>query len=165
MPTEFDFPTVKALLLSLGVEEVYTLDLFDGRADLRYDLNLPIPGFEYEQYSVVADMGTLEHVFDTKQALENCLRMVMVRGLYFLVTPVSGYAGHGAHVFHPEIIRKALKFNGFKILYEKYCTQDGEAMEGQRNTYDVLLWMVGYKRRTLGQFIIPQFSSSRNIVR
>ena len=32
------------LLAARGISDVTTLDLFDGRADLRYDLNLPVPG-------------------------------------------------------------------------------------------------------------------------
>jgi 2-polyprenyl-3-methyl-5-hydroxy-6-metoxy-1,4-benzoquinol methylase len=152
MPPEFDFKTVELLLRSLGVERVYTLDLFDERADFQYDLNLPIttPG-----HAVVADLGCLEHVFDTRQAMQNCFDMVRLGGLYMLTTPVRGYYGHGLHVFSPELIRKAVTLNGFDIVYEKYSTQWGKPTVPSAGG-NILIWLVAKKTKHSGRFITPQ---------
>src|SRR5580658_1669928 len=57
-----------------------SLDLYDPRSDLRYDMNCKVPDCEYERYGTFIDIGSLEHVFDTRQCFENCLRMVRPGG-------------------------------------------------------------------------------------
>ncbi len=59
---------------------------------------------QHERYQTVYDVGTIEHVFDTRQCFENCARMVAVGGHYFIHTPVRGYFGHGLHTFAPGIL-------------------------------------------------------------
>ena len=50
-----------------GVNEVRVFDLFDPRADCHYDMNLPVPPDEHERYGTFVDIGSIEHVFDTRQ--------------------------------------------------------------------------------------------------
>src|SRR5664280_2530900 len=102
-----------------------SLDLFDPRSELRYDMNDPVPLNEHERYGTLIDIVSLEHVFDTRQCFENCLRMVAPGGHYLLHTPVNGYYGHGFHVFNPECLLGAFKQNGFRVIYEKYSRVDG----------------------------------------
>ena len=153
---DFDFPDVVELLAARGVGEVTTLDLFDDRADLRYDLNFPVPANEHDRYATVFDIGTLEHVFDSRQCLESSLRMVRPGGHYFGHTPVKGYYRHGFHTFHPAFLRLALKENGFDILYLKYSSEGGEPLDRPEHGDDVLLWIVGRKTAPMGEFRIPQ---------
>jgi hypothetical protein len=95
LPEEFKFGDMKQLLDSRGITDVTAIDLFDERADLRYDLNFPVPSTEEGRYRTVCDLGTLEHVFDTRQCMENCMRMVKPGGHYLLCTPVIGWHRHG----------------------------------------------------------------------
>src|SRR6186713_1142146 len=57
-----------------------SVDLFDSRAELRYDMNLPVPESTHHKYSTFIDIGSLEHLFDTRQCIENCFRMLTVGG-------------------------------------------------------------------------------------
>src|SRR5207244_5971508 len=120
LPDDFGYEDMKELLHAKGIGDVTTLDYFDPRAELRYDLNVPVPTAEHERYLTVCDIGTLEHVFDTRQCMENCMRMVKPGGHYFLTTPVKGYYGHGLHTFNPELVVQAFRLNGFDIAYLKY---------------------------------------------
>lgn len=156
MPDDFRYKDVKHLIMSKGVKEIKTLDFFDNRADLKYDLNFPIPEYEHQAYKVVFDIGTLEHVFDTRQCLENCLRMVKVNGLYFLHTVVKGYFRHGLHVFNPEGLIDVLRLNNFEILYLKYSTSEGVPIEDPTDDENVLIWMVAKKIKEIDNFKIPQ---------
>jgi len=156
MPPDMDFPDLPQLLAARGVSQVTTLDPFDPRADARYDLNEPVPDYEAERYAVVLDIGCLEHVFDTRRCLENCLRMAQVGGVYVLHTTVAGYVGHGLHVFNPEALTEALRLNGFEILYEKYCARDGRPLGGPKDARDALIWLVGKKTRHIDEFVVPQ---------
>jgi hypothetical protein len=156
LPPDFDHRDLKALLAARGVADVTTLDLFDGRADRGYDLNVPVPESEHERYGTVLDIGTIEHVFDTRQCLESCLRMVRIGGHYLLHTPVRGYFRHGLYTFHPEVLAEAVEQNGFEIVLHEYSSAEGEPLERPRDAEDVLIWLVARKAASLERLEIPQ---------
>jgi hypothetical protein len=156
IPGDFKFDNLKQLVKSRGIKEVFCWDLFDPKADIRLDLNKPVPEKYRERFKVVIDIGTLEHIFDTRQCLENYLRMVKTGGLFTLVTPINGYFGHGLHVFNPEGIKEALKINNFEILYCKYITSTGYEVENPATKRNILIWIVARKKRPLKIFKVPQ---------
>jgi hypothetical protein len=133
-----------------------SLDLFDARAELRYDMNEPVPVEEHGRYSTFIDIGSLEHVFDTRQCLENCFRMLRVGGHYLLHAPVNGYYGHGFHVFNPECLRGVLELNGFRLIYENYSTVGGEVVADPATPGDILAWIVALKEKEIHPFVCPQ---------
>ncbi|MFA6217281.1 MAG: hypothetical protein WDL87_06495 [Candidatus Omnitrophota bacterium] len=157
---EFEYKDVKELLVAKGVSEISTLDYFDERADLKYDMNLPVPREENEKYNVVFDIGCLEHVFDTRQCIENCLRMVKVGGAYVLVTAVNGFFGHGLHVLNPVAIRGALESNNFQVIYLKFSTVYGNIIKDPARGEDIVIWIVAKKLKSIGKFVIPQQQTS-----
>jgi len=141
---------------TLGIRAT-SLDLFDPRSELRYDMNDAVPATEHARYSTFIDIGSLEHVFDTRQCFENCLRMVAPGGHYMLHTPVNGYYAHGFHVFNPECLRGALELNGFRLIHEKYSTVDGFPVEQASAPGDIIGWFVARKEREMGdKFVCPQ---------
>jgi hypothetical protein len=140
---------------TLGIDAI-SLDLFDPRSELRYDMNYTVPECEHGRYPTFIDIGSLEHVFDTRQCFENCLRMVAPGGHYMLHTPVNGYFAHGFHVFNPECLRGALESNGFRVIYEKYSTVDGSPVADPSAPGDILTWMVARKERGFDKFVCPQ---------
>ena len=156
LPKDFAFSDFNGLLNYRGIKEVTTLDFFDNKADLKIDLNYPISKKLHEKYNTLIDIGNLEHIFDTSQALENCLRMVKAGGIYFLHTPVNGYFKHGLHTFNPEGLINALKLNGFKIIYEKYSTVKGTPIGDPSVGKNVILWVAAKKLKKMNRFIIPQ---------
>jgi hypothetical protein len=139
-----------------GLKTVHTMDHFDPRSEIRHDMNEPIPPDAYEQYATLIDIGCLEHVFDTRMCLENCLRMVKVGGHYMMHAPINGYYGHGLHTFHPEGLLSALELNGFEIIFHKFSTIDGIEIIDPEKHRDALLWAVAKKIAPLGKFVSPQ---------
>ena len=121
-PTERFRPDDKILyaepcFLSLGAKKVDSLDAsgFEG-ATVIHDLNQPVTGELKEQFDVVYDGGTLEHVFNFPMALKNCMEMVRVGGRLFLHTVANNYCGHGFYQFSPELFFRALgPENGFEV--------------------------------------------------
>ncbi|MDP2593812.1 MAG: hypothetical protein Q8P36_00525 [bacterium] len=158
LPEDFAFPDLKPILLNSGAGSVTTLDYFDKRADLNYDMNLPVPAHEHEKYRTLLDIGCLEHLFDTRQCIENCLRMVAVGGIYMLHTCVKGYFGHGLHVFNPEGLIGSLELNNFKILSVHYTTDAGKVIQSPEYGENVIIWVVAKKLNPLESFVIPQQS-------
>ena len=156
LPADFSYPDLKQMLQARGLGDVKSLDYFDPRSELRYDLNLPVPEHEHERYQTVFDIGTIEHVFDTRQCLESCLRMVKVGGYYVLQTPVKGFSGHGLHTFHPQVMVRALTLNGFEIVYLRFTSMVGEPLEHANEAESSLIWVVGRKTASIAEFKIPQ---------
>ncbi len=48
------------------IKDISVIDLFDPRADKRYDMNQPVPQSEHERYGLFVEIGSFEHVFDTR---------------------------------------------------------------------------------------------------
>lgn len=159
VPPSYNVAGLSELLSARGVKEIDVLDLFDPRADLQLDMNKPIATDLHERYSTVIDVGSIEHVFDTRQCIENCLRLVRPGGFYFLVAPVKGWFGHGLHTFHPEALLKAVELNGFILKYERYSDIRGHALDHPGAAEHVLLWMVARKTCSISDFVIPQQSN------
>ncbi len=156
IPSDFNFQSLKDLVLSRGLKKVYSVDLFDANGDYKWDLNFPVPRKFHNNFKVLIDIGTLEHIFDTSQCLENYFRLISQGGLFILVTPVNGYFGHGLHVFNPETILNVLKKNGFQILYKKFTTSTGIEISDPSLAGNILLWIIATKKKKLVKFIPPQ---------
>lgn len=155
-PPDFRFKDVKELLASQDIRNVTTVDLFDERADWRFDLNNPVPDSHHETYATVMDIGSLEHLFDTAQVLENCLRMVALNGFYLLETPVNGCLRHGFHTFNPDMIIRTLELNGFAVRYLKYISFFGVPIADPGDAEHALMIIVAQKTRPLLTLTIPQ---------
>lgn len=163
IPKDFSFRNLKELLTNKGLKKIESLDLFDPNSDIKHDLNSPIPRKYHNKYKVVIDIGTLEHVFDTKQCLENYFRMVSEKGIFVLVTCVNGYFGHGLHVFNPEVLIDSLEKNNFKIIFKKFSSSTGIEIEDPSIKKDVLVWIVAKKTKPMKEFIVPQQEVWRHI--
>lgn len=104
-------------LALLGATEVQACDAsaYEG-AEVIHDLNQPIPQALEEQFDLVIDGGTLEHVFNFPVAIANCMRLLKVGGRLLLFTPANNYFGHGFYQFSPELFYRVLsEENGFAI--------------------------------------------------
>lgn len=158
IPESYCHKDLNALLQQRGLKDVHTLDLFDERATLRHDMNQQVAASEHGRYGTLIDIGSLEHVFDTRQCLENCLRLVRLGGHYLLHTPVNGYFAHGLHVFNPQGLIHALEGNGFEVIYKRYSTARGRVVDDPDRPGDILLWLVGRKVSEFDSFTPPQQS-------
>jgi hypothetical protein len=101
----------------LGAQETVALDASDYEGATRiHDLNRPVPDEWNQEFDIVIDAGTLEHVFNFPVALASCLRMVKTGGCIFWSMPANNYCGHGFYQFSPELIFRVFsKKSGFQI--------------------------------------------------
>lgn len=151
----------KGLLHLMGVQEVTVLDYEDKRADCYWDMNYPwhrstddlIKGM----FKVVADVGCLEHVWNSAQAMQNCMDAVEVGGLYFLHTPVAGYCKHGFHTFNFSMLKWVIANNGFKTEYCHYSDKEGKEIPEPRFDYqgNAIIWLVARKIEVKNKFYLP----------
>lgn len=156
IPDEFRVPDLVQFIQNRGVKDFEVIDLFDSRATLNYDMNEPVPNREHGRYGSLLDIGCLEHVFDTRQCLENCFRMLRKGGMYFLHTVVNGYFMHGLHVFNPEALLGALGANGFEIVYLRYSNARDVPIDNPGSARDALIWVVARTQEEHDRFVSPQ---------
>jgi hypothetical protein len=110
----------------IGASEIQSIDAsdFEG-ATVIHDLNLPIPQSLEEQFTVVLDSGTLEHVFNPTMAMRNYMTMASSGGHVLLITPTNNLMGHGFYQFSPDLFYRVFSSeNGFEmqrtIVFENY---------------------------------------------
>lgn len=113
------------LFRALGAQVIDSMDYSSfENATIVHDMNQPIPERLKQRYSLVFDGGTLEHVFNFPQAIQNCMKMVEVGGHLLSVTPCNNMMGHGFYQFSPEtFFRIFCEDNGFQV--EKIYLNEG----------------------------------------
>jgi SAM-dependent methyltransferase len=101
----------------LGAREIDSFDCSSYEsATIIHDMNLPAPENLKEQYSLVIDGGSLEHVFNYPTAIKNCLEFVRPGGHFVAINPANNFLGHGFYQFSPELyFRILVPDNGFEI--------------------------------------------------
>jgi hypothetical protein len=109
-----NFTSDKAFFSALGGLEVLALDVSGyENADYLHDMNLPIPADLKEKFSLIIDGGTLEHIFDIKQALQNINLMLKPGGRIIHMSPTNNYVEHGYYQFSPSLFCNYYLINGF----------------------------------------------------
>lgn len=93
------------LFSSLGFSAVHSCDFSEeDNPTFIHDLNTPVPESLHEQYDVIIDSGTVEHIFDLKTVLGNIHRMLKVGGrAIFMTVPATNYVDHGYYMFSPML--------------------------------------------------------------
>ena len=95
----------ETFLEKIGYPPTKSLDYSDYEAcDFTHDLNEPIPAKLRRKFDVIIDGGTIEHVFNTPQALDNVFHMLKDDGIFISVNGMTGWAGHGFYQFSPELV-------------------------------------------------------------
>jgi hypothetical protein len=101
----------------LGFTTVHSLDGFPlENPTFVHDLNEPIPLEMHQQYQLVCDGGTMEHVFDVKTVLTNTVQLLALGGYVLHITPVSGWINHGFYQFSPTLFLDFYSENGFELM-------------------------------------------------
>jgi hypothetical protein len=75
-------------------------------ASIIYNLNLPYNSTKKYQY--IYDGGTIEHIFNIPQVIENVINMLDIDGLFVSVTCNNNFSGHGMYQFSPEFFLSSL---------------------------------------------------------
>lgn len=97
-------------------ESIDSIDHSDFEAaTILHDLNQPVPAELHEQYDLVLDGGTLEHIFHLPTAISNYINMLAVGGTLVLGTNANNHCGHGFYQFSPELFFRVFsELNGFE---------------------------------------------------
>ena len=109
-----NYTNAHAVLSLLGAEKVLVADYSDyENPDYIMDLNNRVSDEYAEQFDVVLDAGTLEHIFDIPTALANIVKMTKVGGEVILMLPSSNAIDHGFYSISPTLLYDYFGSNGF----------------------------------------------------
>jgi len=79
-----------------------------------YDLGKDTPHRNLKnKYDTIIDGGTLEHVYNFPNAIQNVSDMLKLGG-YFISSQLLNYTGHGLYTLSPEVLIKACLLNGLE---------------------------------------------------
>lgn len=107
--------TDKEFFKKLGYEEVYSIDKFDpGNNDFNFDLNNRID--LQKQFDLVADFGTVEHIFNIAEAIKTMAKHTKLGGMILNISPTSGYFNHGFFCLNPTFFHSFYLKNGFELV-------------------------------------------------
>ncbi len=89
----------------LGLPNIKSMDMSAyENCDHVHDLNEPPRENLRGAFDVIIDGGTIEHVFNTAQALDGVFHMLREGGIFISINGMTGWAGHGFYQFSPEIV-------------------------------------------------------------
>ncbi|TYO61101.1 hypothetical protein FXV83_40055 [Bradyrhizobium hipponense] len=106
----------ESLLHKLGAENVVSIDAsaFEG-ASLIHDFNRPIPNDLHEKFDTFLDFGSIEHIFNVAQVVDNIVNIVRPGGHILIATNANGFPAHGLYQYSPEFFFSIFSNrNGFK---------------------------------------------------
>ena len=95
----------ETLMDKLGFGAMETMDFSDYEgATVIHDLNQLPPDTLSDQFDLIFDGGTIEHVFNVPNALECVFRMLKPGGRFISANGLNGWYGHGMYQFNPELV-------------------------------------------------------------
>ena len=95
------------LFEEFGFNELDSLDYssYEG-ASIIHDMNKPLE--VTKKYDYIYDGGTIEHIFNAPQVLENIINLLEIDGIFCSVTCNNNFSGHGMYQFSPEFFLSTL---------------------------------------------------------
>jgi len=102
----------------LGADRVTSFDYsaYQG-VDVVHDFNRPLDPKHHQAFDALIDGGSIEHIFDVRQAFENYMNLIRPGGEIFIHTPANNLLGHGFYQFSPEFFYRVFSpENGFEIV-------------------------------------------------
>lgn len=118
----------------LGFSEVHALDASDYEgADIIHDLNKECNEKYRNQFDVILDGGTLEHVFDIANAMRSLHCMLKKGGIIINLSPLAGYIDHGFYSISPTFFLDWYGANGYLIysMQIEFVLDKGEDKHGR----------------------------------
>ncbi len=115
--SEHGFISDDYLFSALGFSECKALDASTYEdADYVFDLNKPNPPDDLlNQWDVVFDGGTVEHVFNIPNAFANIFSLLRVGGRIIHIAPSSNHIDHGFYMFSPTLFWDYYNANSFDV--------------------------------------------------
>jgi len=119
VPEDYIIPKISDVLQILYGSRVKA-DIFDFQtyegSEIVHDFNFPIANNFYEDYDLVFDFGSSEHIFNFPQAIINLARMCKKNGIVFHSHPLN-MINHGFYNISPTLYHDFYSENCFEVVF------------------------------------------------
>jgi hypothetical protein len=110
-------PLSHAFYAALGFSEYVAIDVNEKFGSIPMDLNSPLRrtyGYE-EEFELVVNNGTGEHIFDQRAVFENMHNLCAKDGLMLHIIPFAGFLNHGFYNIQPTLYLDLSAANDYRI--------------------------------------------------
>jgi hypothetical protein len=132
------FPTtVKEFYESIGFKKYIAIDVNTDKDAIALDLNLDLrKDYNYkEQYDLVTNNGTGEHIFNQYTVFKNVHDLCKEGGVMIHNLPYTGYIDHGFYSFQPNLFIALAYANNYSIQEISVGTSDGDFIKVINHNY------------------------------
>ncbi len=161
------------LFRMLNFSEAESLDAFDAdNPTVLHDKNKTIPDRYKKRYDVVFDIGSMEHVFDIRSFVQNCVEMVKDDGTLIIYDALLGWHNECFYNFETPFFFDVFKANGFTDIsvylnyFPKYHDfgsgrttwfrfEHGDSPQFRKKNYCTHILFIGKKTESPPEFVVP----------
>ena len=111
-----------------GIRDYHDCDV-NGQAGIKLDLSHPVPTDLIGKFGTILNGGTLEHIFDIRQSMENTHLLVRPGGTFIHMVPLTWY-DHGFFNLNPVLFHSLAEANRYTVLAEGYYVSAGSPPYG-----------------------------------
>lgn len=117
-----DFAEIKSitddsLFLSLGFDNINSMDYSTyEKCTIVHDLNEDVPETLHNNYDLIFDSGSSEHIFNIPKVFENYCKMLKTGGRIIIFSPSSNHVDHGFYMFSPTLFYDYYTANKWDIV-------------------------------------------------
>jgi hypothetical protein len=168
---------------AIGYDEYSSIDINGAYNSYKFDLNLDIKS-EYKfdnQYDLVINNGTGEHVFNQYNLYLNFHNLTKINGIMLNIVPFINWINHGFYNYNPIFFGDLAAANNYKILKLTFANRDGAELIIPQENFSFLYEqikphekngefekIVSFAKQKLGQNIflvsISQKSSNKDFI-
>lgn len=153
---EPDQPSALGFYKALGFTEYTAIDVNSERNSIPMDLNMNLQekyNF-YNQYSLVTNNGTGEHIFDQAEVFRNMHNLTKVGGIMINLLPMTTWINHGFYNFNPVLFRDIAYANNYQWCFLWLGNNEGNYASFDPNDADPWseqIWNLAYRNPTSSQ--------------
>jgi SAM-dependent methyltransferase len=118
IPVKERIPQTHKFFEALGFGNYTAIDVNDKFGSIVMDLNKSVTR-DYghsEQYDLVINNGTGEHIFDQKMVFENMHELCKPGGYILNILPFANFLNHGFYNFHPTLFLDIAAANNYQVI-------------------------------------------------
>jgi hypothetical protein len=149
--------SIRSLFLDrYKVDTYHDCDIND-KADIYLDLNFSISEDMAGIAATILDGGTIEHLFDIKQAFTNLHQMVRTGGTIIHISPLTWF-NHGFVNFNPKLFKGIIQANEYHLIVEAFSlSQPNRRFGSKKQGQHIYVTFDGQEHPEAMQFIKKQF--------
>lgn len=141
--------SVKDFYFASGFKDYHSIDINGAYESYKFDLNQNIEktyNFN-EQFDLVINNGTGEHVFNQHSLFENMHNLTKENGLILNILPFIGWINHGFYNYNPLLFADLAASNNYEVINMSIANRDGNELSiNNKNQYGIYYEQIKPKR-------------------